>query len=73
MAVSERVAIWKADGCYLQAQFDKLLVDDVHQQVIIFDAKITDSPNPNGLGRHIFNQGYDLQEAFYKGRGVQTT
>lgn len=64
-AKPEVVVIFDDGPVRCRAMFDKLFIDEQSRRATIFDIKTTESANPKGLGRLIFNQHYDMQEASY--------
>ncbi len=68
-ALPEVVAVWKEDGCFLRAMFDKLWLNgptpETSTSAIIFDVKVTESAAPEACTRQINNMGYDLQAHHY--------
>lgn len=64
-AQSEVVMIYDEGSVRCRAMLDKLHVDEQMARATIFDLKNTDSANPNGLGRQIFNMHYDMQDSAY--------
>jgi hypothetical protein len=65
-AQAEVVMIYDDGPVRCRAMLDKLLIDENLKRATIFDLKTTGSANPKGLGRLIFNQHYDMQNATYE-------
>jgi hypothetical protein len=64
--VSEQSWIWQEADTWLKIRPDWM----ANEGDIILDYKTTGtSANPEGIGRHILNMGFDIQEALYR-RGV---
>lgn len=69
-AKSEVVAIYDDGSVRCRAMMDKLLIDENRKSATIYDLKTTDSANPRGLSRLVFNMHYDMQDRSYT-RGVE--
>lgn len=66
MQASPEVCMIYDDGpVRCRALLDKVLIDEERHRATIFDLKVTDSANPRGLGRLVWNMHYDLQERSY--------
>ena len=61
---SEVTAIWKEDGTYCRARYDRLLVDPTGY-ADIFDWKTTNDISVRGIEKSIVSMGYHIQAAFY--------
>ncbi len=67
----EVVMIYNDGNVRVRAMLDKLYINEEAKRATVFDLKSTDSANPDGLGRLIFNQHYDMQEFSYlSGLGI---
>lgn len=70
-ARSEVTAIWReASGIFCRARFDRLVIDPSGHTADIWDWKTTSDVSPEAIERHIINQGYHIQAAFYE-RGLR--
>lgn len=64
-ALPEVVVLYDDGPVRCRAMLDKVLINETTKRATIFDVKSTDSANPSGLGRLIFNQDYDMQCVSY--------
>lgn len=66
---AETVLLWRDPlGCWCRAMLDMVLITPT--SALVIDYKTTEQEiGPENVGRYICNQGYDVQEAFYR-RGL---
>lgn len=70
-ARSEVTAVWReTSGILCRARFDRLVLDPSGHTADIWDWKTTSDVSPEAIERHIINQGYHIQAAFYE-RGLR--